>query len=78
MTGFFKDNFPDIKVIWGGPGVSRSLNIDHDIDFNFKENEDKFSEINSISSKLKVKWVLEINGGLAEELGINPGNKIIF
>ena len=51
LTGFFKDNFPDIKVIWGGPGVSRSLNIDHDIDFNFKENEDKFSEINRISSK---------------------------
>ena len=34
--------------------------------------------LKSISSKLKVKWVLEINGGLAEELGINPGNKIIF
>ena len=34
--------------------------------------------LNSIASKLKVKWVLEINGGLAEELGINPGNKIIF
>ena len=34
--------------------------------------------LKGISSKLKVKWVLEINGGLAEELGINPGNKIIF
>ena len=34
--------------------------------------------LNSIASKLKVKWVLEINGGLAEELEINLGDKIII
>ena len=34
--------------------------------------------LKSISSELKVKWVLEINGGLAEELEINLGDKIII
>ena len=34
--------------------------------------------LNSIASKLKVKWVLEVNGGLAEELEIKLGDKIIF
>ena len=51
LTGFFKENFPNIKVIWGGPGVSRSLNIDHDIDFNSKENIIKFSKIYDLTSK---------------------------
>lgn len=41
-------------------------------------NDAKPLNLLSISSKLKVKWVLEINGGLAEELKINPGDKITF
>ena len=41
-------------------------------------NDAKPLNLESISSKLKVKWVLEINGGLTEELKINPGDKIIF
>ena len=41
-------------------------------------NDAKPLNLESISSKLKVKWVLEINGGLTEELNINPGDKIIF
>ena len=41
-------------------------------------NDAKPLNLESISSKLKVKWVLEINGGLTEELKINLGDKIIF
>ena len=41
-------------------------------------NDAKPLNLKSISSKLKIKWVLEINGGLAEDLEINLGDKIIF
>ena len=41
-------------------------------------NDAKPLNLKSISSKLKVKWVLEVNGGLAEELEIKLGDKIIF
>jgi hypothetical protein len=41
-------------------------------------NDAKPLNLSSISSKLKVKWVLEINGGLAEELKIKSGDKIIL
>lgn len=34
--------------------------------------------LKSISSNRRVKWVLEINGGLADELNINAGDKIIL
>ena len=49
LTDFFKNNFPHIKVIWGGPGVSRSLNTDKDIDFN--QNDGNLSESIRIKSK---------------------------
>jgi len=41
-------------------------------------NDAKPLNLESISSELKVKWVLEVNGGLAKELEINLGDKIIF
>ena len=49
LTDFFKNNFPHIKVIWGGPGVSRSLNTEKDIDLN--QTDEKFSESIKIKSK---------------------------
>ena len=49
LTDFFKNNFPHIKVIWGGPGVSRSLNTDKDIDFN--QIDGNLSEYLRIKSK---------------------------
>lgn len=76
----FKFDSPRIASIW-----MKNTYISLDLIFIDKNqtiikihnNAEPFN-LNSISSKLKVKWVLEINGGLAEELGINPGNKIIF
>ena len=50
LTEFFKNNFPEIKVIWGGPGVSTSLNTDKDIDLNENEN-DSFTKLINESSK---------------------------
>lgn len=41
-------------------------------------NDAKPLNLKSIQSNIKVKWVLEINGGLAEELGINLGDQIIL
>ena len=76
----FKFNSPRIASMW-----MKNTYISLDLLFIDKNqtivkihnNAEPFN-LKSISSKLKVKWVLEINGGLAEELGINPGNKIIF
>jgi len=76
----FKFNSPRIASMW-----MKNTYISLDLLFIDKNqtivkihnNAEPFN-LNSISSKLKVKWVLEINGGLAGELGINPGNKIIF
>ena len=76
----FKFNSPRIASMW-----MKNTYISLDLLFIDKNqtivkihnNAEPFN-LNSISSKLKVKWVLEINGGLADELGINPGNKIIF
>ena len=47
LTEFFKLNWPHIKVIWGGPGVSKSLKTDKDIEL--KDIEENFSK--SINSK---------------------------
>ena len=47
LTEFFKLNWPQIKVIWGGPGVSKSLKTDKDIELT--DIEEKFS--NSFNSK---------------------------
>ena len=47
LTEFFKFNWPHIKVIWGGPGVSKSLKTDKDIELNHIE--ENFSD--SINSK---------------------------
>lgn len=41
-------------------------------------NEAKPFNLKSIQSNLKVKWVLEINGGLAKELNIKKGDNILF
>lgn len=76
----FKFNSPRIASMW-----MKNTYISLDLLFIDKNqtivkihnNAEPFN-LKSISSKLKVKWVLEINGGLAEELEINPGNKIIF
>ena len=76
----FKFNSPRIASMW-----MKNTYISLDLLFIDKNqtivkihnNAEPFN-LKSISSKLKLKWVLEINGGLAEELGINPGNKIIF
>ncbi len=76
----FKFNSPRIASMW-----MKNTYISLDLLFIDKNqtivkihnNAEPFN-LKGISSKLKVKWVLEINGGLAEELGINPGNKIIF
>lgn len=51
LTSFFKENFPKIKVIWGGPGVARSLNIEIDIDFSQPEDLKKYSKTFELSSK---------------------------
>ena len=47
LTEFFKFNWPHIKVIWGGSGVSKSLKTDKDIELN--NIEENFSD--SINSK---------------------------
>ncbi len=41
-------------------------------------NEAKPLNLKSITSKVKVKWILEVNGGLAKTLNINTGDRILF
>ncbi len=76
----FKFNSPRIASMW-----MKNTYISLDLLFIDKNqtivkihNNAEPLNLKSISSKVKVKWVLEINGGLTEELGINPGNKVIF
>jgi len=76
----FKFNSPRIASMW-----MKNTYISLDLLFIDKNqtiikihNDAKPLNLKSISSKLKVKWVLEVNGGLAEELEIKLGDKIIF
>ena len=41
-------------------------------------NEAKPLNLKSITSKVKVKWILEVNGGLAKTLNIKTGDRILF
>ena len=76
----FKFDAPRIASIW-----MKNTYISLDLLFIDKNrsiikihNDAKPLNLKSISSELKVKWVLEVNGGLAKELEINLGDKIIF
>ena len=41
-------------------------------------NEAKPYNLKSITSKVKVKWILEMNGGLTKALNIKTGDRILF
>ena len=41
-------------------------------------NEAKPFNLKSITSKIKVKWILEMNGGLAKAMNIKTGDHILF
>lgn len=41
-------------------------------------NEAKPFNLKSITSKVKVKWILEMNGGLTKTLNIKTGDRILF
>ena len=41
-------------------------------------NEAKPFNLRSITSKIKVKWILEMNGGLAKAMNIKTGDNILF
>jgi len=76
----FKFDSPRIASIW-----MKNTYISLDLLFIDKNqtiikiyNDAKPLNLKSISSKLKVKWVLEVNGGLAEELEVNLGDTVIF
>ena len=76
----FKFDSPRIASIW-----MKNTYISLDLLFIDKNqtiikihNDAKPLNLKSISSKLKVKWVLEVNGGLAKELEVNLGDKVIF
>ena len=76
----FKFDSPRIASFWmKNTYISLDLLfIDKDQAIIKIHNDAKPLNLKSISSKLKVKWVLEVNGGLAEELEIKLGDKIIF